>query len=241
MNASVLYSMKEFRFSYGAERTDALVIPVLKLAEGTCVALVGANGSGKTTLLKLLNGLLPGGLKSAFYSGELRFRGEALCSGGASSLPPALRRSTVYMHQHPYMLSGSVARNLDFVCRARGIEGKKAAQVSAEALALVGLDGVSMRRKHGLSGGETQRLALARVIASGAEVLLLDEPTASADLSSRDLIAGALSQMVKTGTTVIFSAHGSELIDAIAARVIEFDRGTIAGDSGSRDAARYTS
>jgi ABC-type multidrug transport system ATPase subunit len=137
------------------------------------------------------------------------------------------------MHQHPYLLSGSAARNLDFVCRARGIEGKEAARRTAEALALVGLEGPGFRKKRGLSGGEAQRLALARAIVSGAEVLLLDEPTASADAASRDLMTKALVGLAAAGTTIIFSVHGLELVDALADRVIEFDRGAIVGDGRS--------
>jgi ABC-type multidrug transport system ATPase subunit len=228
-----LYSAREFRLAYGLGQPDALVLPELELEEGCCVALVGPNGSGKTTFLKLLNGLLPGGLESVSFSGELRFRDQVLCSGNSSSAPPALRRSTVYLHQHPYLLSGSAARNLDFVCRARGISGKLAERKVAEALSLVGLDGVAMKKKRGLSGGETQRLALARVIVSGAEVLLLDEPMASADLSSRELMTSALSKLIAAGTTIIFSAHGAELVDALARRVIEFERGAIVGDRRS--------
>ena len=78
-----------------------------------------------------------------------------------------------------------------------------------------------------------QRLALARVIASGAKVLLLDEPTASADTASRNLILEALRGLAGSGTTIIFSVHGSELVDALADRVIEFDRGAIVGDGRS--------
>ena len=233
MEDRILYSARDFQFSYGVGLSNAIHLPSLELVEGRCVALVGPNGSGKTTFLKLLNGLLPRGLESALHSGVLQFRGEILCKGSSSSVPQALRRSTVYMHQHPFMLSGSVARNLDFVCRARGIRGKSAARKAADALALVGLDGFTMRKKRGLSGGETQRLALARVIVSGAEILLLDEPMASADVSSRDLMVSTLSRLAKAGTTIIFSAHGGELIDAIADRIIEFDGGRIVGDRRS--------
>ncbi|MEW6550017.1 MAG: ATP-binding cassette domain-containing protein, partial [Spirochaetota bacterium] len=100
----------------------------------------------------------------------------------------------------------------------------------AEALGLLGLEEVSRRRHKGLSGGEAQRLALARVIASHAEILLLDEPTASVDAESRDRILAALAALSQSGTTVIFSSHEPALIDSLAQRVILFDRGGIASD-----------
>jgi energy-coupling factor transporter ATP-binding protein EcfA2 len=135
------------------------------------------------------------------------------------------------MHQHPYVLSGTVAHNLSFACSARGITGKAAAEASSRALRLVGMESYATRKQQGLSGGEAQRLALARVIVSGAEVLLLDEPTASADAASRDLIVEALSLLAAQGTTIIFSTHEMDIIDRIARRVLEFERGTIIRES----------
>jgi len=232
MDAKSLYSVRDLEFSYGAGQPAALSIPRLDLEQGRCVAFAGPNGSGKTTLMMLFNDLLPGGGESATFAGELWFRGEPVRRGMSCFHPRALRKATAYMHQHPYVLSGSVAHNLSFVCRARGISGQAATEASAAALKLVGLEGFTTRRQKGLSGGEAQRLALARVIASGAEVLLLDEPTASADAASRDRIVAALAHLAENGTTIIFSSHEQDIIDRIARRVIVFERGTIIQDIG---------
>lgn len=230
MKDKALYSAKNLTFSWIAGQAPVLSLPGLEIEEGQCIALEGPNGSGKTTLLKLLNDLLPSGGESAGFSGELWFRGEPVRRDASSFRPRALRKSTVYMHQHPYVLSGSVAHNLSFVCRARGISGQSAAETIATALALVGLEELATRKHKGLSGGEAQRLALARVIASGAEVLLLDEPTASADAASRDRIVEALAKLAEGGTTIIFSTHEKEITDRIAHRVLGFERGAIIRD-----------
>ncbi|MCE1197208.1 energy-coupling factor ABC transporter ATP-binding protein [bacterium] len=232
MKGKALFSCEDLTFSYGPGQPRALSIPGLAIEEGQCVALLGPNGSGKTTLLKLFNGLLPEDGRPGACSGALRFRGDAVIGGGEGRLPPPLRRDTIYMHQHPYVLSGGVARNMAFACGARGLSGRAASETAREALRLVGLEGLAGRRRRGLSGGEAQRLALARVIASGAEVLLLDEPTAGVDAASRDRIAETLSMLARKGVTILFSTHEPEILGGIAGRVISFERGAIVGDVG---------
>jgi len=148
--------------------------------EGECLALLGPNGSGKTTLLKALGGLL----KPA--AGSLLFLGEEASSSRS------LRRRGVYLHQAPYILSGSVSYNLYYGARARGLPRGAADDGVREALSLLGLSGFERRGHRELSGGEAQRVALARAFAAGADVLLLDEPTASADAASARLVLEAL-------------------------------------------------
>lgn len=203
--------------------------------------IVGPNGSGKTTFLKMLNDLLPTGSDAGAFLGCLSFRGDQVFKDSARFHPRSVRAGSVYMHQHPYILSGSVAHNLNFACRARGLSPQETAKASAEALELVGLGGYSMRKQKGLSGGEAQRLALARVIASGAEVLLLDEPTASADAASRDRIIDALENMADKGKTIIFSTHETETMGRLGRRVLEFERGMIVGDTWRQHANEHTS
>lgn len=232
MSGKTLYSCEALTFSYGPGQPPALSIPSLAIEEGQCVALIGPNGSGKTTLLKLFNGLLPESGLAGTCAGALRFRGEPLVLGGERFLPRSLRWDTIYMHQQPYVLTGGVARNMAFACGARGLSGRAAAETAREALRLVGLESLAGRRRRGLSGGEAQRLALARVIASGAGVLLLDEPTASVDAASRDRIADTLSMLARKGATILFSTHEPEILGGIAGRIISFERGAIVGDVG---------
>jgi energy-coupling factor transporter ATP-binding protein EcfA2 len=236
MNGKPLYSCENLTFSYGSGQAPALSIPSLAIEEGQCVALLGPNGSGKTTLLKLLNGLLPERGGAGVCGGALLFRGEALIRGGERFMPRSLRRDSIYMHQQPYVLSGGVARNMAFACGARGLSGRAASETAREALRLVGLESLAGRRRRGLSGGEAQRLALARVIASGAGVFLLDEPTAGVDAASRDRIAETLSMLAGKGAAIVFSTHEPEILGGIAGRIIRFERGEIVGDMGRQHA-----
>lgn len=183
------------------------------IAEGERLALLGPNGSGKTTLLKALNGLLPPS------AGELYFMGEE----AAASKP--LRARSVYLHQHPYIMAGTVSYNVCFGGRARGLDPAHAARRAAEAMELLGLSGFGRRRHRALSGGEAQRVALARALAAGADVLLLDEPTASADEASRRLILAAL--RARKEATLVFSTHDESFAAQLADRVLVLERGAI--------------
>jgi len=231
MSDRTLYSAENLIFSYGTGQPAALSIPYIDIGEGECVMLVGPNGSGKTTFLKMLNDLLPTDTDAGSFSGALSFRGEPVLKGSTRFHPRSVRTATIYMHQHPYILSGSVAHNLAFACRARRFSPQETIKASADALELVGLDRYDARAQKGLSGGESQRLALARVIASGADVLLLDEPTASADAASRDRIIDALERLAEKGTAILFSTHETEMMSRLGRRVLEFERGTIIRDT----------
>lgn len=188
------------------------------IGEGECLALVGPNGSGKTTLLKALNGLL------APASGSMLFCGEQAASS------TELRRRSVYLHQSPYILAGSVSYNLLYGARARGLAAGEAQGRARSALALLGLGDFGHRHSRALSGGEAQRVALARALASGADILLLDEPTASADSASADLVLAALRARRDAGDTIVFSTHDPDLAEALATRIIRLRDGRIQGE-----------
>jgi len=196
----------------------AFLAEAFDIGEGECLALVGPNGSGKTTFLKALNGLL------APRAGSLLFLGEPVTASAE------LRRRSVYLHQSPYILAGSVSYNVLYGARARGL-GSAEAQVRARAaLALLGLGDFGHRHSRALSGGEAQRVALARALASGADILLLDEPTASADSASANLVLAALRARRDAGDTIVFSTHDPDLAEALATRTIRLRDGRIQGE-----------
>lgn len=235
-SAPSLYSLRELGFSYGRSGEPALRVPGLDLEAGECVAFTGPNGSGKTTMLKILNDLLPEDGERFRYEGELRYKGEIVRKGDAALKPGRLRAETVYLHQHPYILAGSVWGNMLFACTSRGMSPAMARLASRRALRIVGLDGYGPRGGRALSGGETQRLALARIIAVDAPVLLLDEPTSSADSLSCEMIAAALLKMAAEGKTIVLSTHDPRLMDGLKARRLEFRHGKIIRDSRRNNA-----
>ncbi|MGA2547790.1 MAG: energy-coupling factor ABC transporter ATP-binding protein [Rectinemataceae bacterium] len=209
-----LYSIEGLSLLLGG--AEVLAIPSLEIDKGERLALMGPNGSGKTSLLKILASLL------SPTEGIVRFGGLPLHSIGI------LSRRIVYLHQHPYIMAGSVSYNVEFGARSRGLPASAAADHAAAAMRLLGLDGFGRRGHRALSGGEAQRVALARAIASGSDVLLLDEPTASADALSRELIAKAIGAKAESGATIVLATHDEALVRALDARMIELQGGKIA-------------
>ena len=200
-----------YAVSYSAGQTAILNAVSLALGPGPPTALIGPNGSGKTTLLKLAMGL------NQPDSGRIT-------RGGRSGGPP-LRRAFVF--QKPAMLRRSTAANVAFALRAAG---RRADRVTIEALLdQVGLSAVSLRPARRLSGGEQQRLALARALARDPEVLFLDEPTASLDPSGTKAVEDIIARVAASGVKVVFSTHdlgqarrlASDIVFLVSGRVAE--------------------
>jgi ABC-type Fe3+/spermidine/putrescine transport system ATPase subunit len=147
----------------------------LEVREGGRIALVGPSGAGKTTLLRVIAGLEPSSC------GRVEADGQVL-----EGLPPH-RRPIAMVFQEPRLLPNmDAAENVAFALRASGV-GRRERRARADALlADVGLDGLGRRSVRGLSGGEAQRIALARALCPQPRLLLLDEPTASVDPDRRE-------------------------------------------------------
>ena len=177
-----LYQLEHLTRAYG--RRIVLAIDQLEIEAGRMYALLGPNGAGKTTLLNLLAFL------DEPTSGSLRFHDKAVGSDRAERL--ALRRQVVLVDQHPIMFSTSVAANIEFGLKIRKIDRTARQRAVQAALETVGLERYREARAHELSGGETQRLALARALALAPTVLLCDEPTASVDTENQAKIAALL-------------------------------------------------
>ncbi len=180
-----------------------LDIPELVFESGRRYALIGGNGCGKTTLLRLIAGIITPQM-------------------GEISNPYAAEMG--YMPQIAYAFSFSVRENIRMAYGKRDIEGDE----ELDVLRSVGIDHLRSTRGNRLSGGETQRLAFARVIAVPHSLLLLDEPTASADIRGMDLIEKALNEYVaRTGCTLIFSTHSPAQALRLSDEVLFLERGLI--------------
>lgn len=192
---------------YGAK--IALAIPDLTIEDGERIALIGPNGSGKSTLLRLLAGVIEPD------AGANR-------NGGLS------RGEVGYLPQQPYAFDLSVQQNVELA-----LEGEKNRSILArDALERVGLLHLAKARANRLSGGETQRMALARVLARKRKLLLLDEPTASADIQAIERIECAILDYAgETGCTLVFSSHAPSQAMRLSTRVIALDGGAI-GEQG---------
>lgn len=183
----------------------------IRFAAGAPTVLIGPNGSGKTSLMRVAMGLIAA------------TRGRVTWGGRAASEP--LRRAILF--QRPVMLRRSAAGNLAYALAAAGVpRNERPARVQA-LLELVGLSGRGERPARRMSGGEQQRLALARALARDPEILFLDEPTASLDpaatKSMEDLIAGVAAKGIK----VVMSTHQLGEARRIAGDIVLMHRGRI--------------
>lgn len=224
--ADLLFSIRNLEFSY--EDHPVLSVDHLELQEGHVHVLVGPNGSGKTTLLKLMDGLLKPS------AGTILFRGRPLSAGAEA-------KGSVYVHQRPYLFSGSVRDNIAYGLKIRGVGGDELDKKVSRALESVGLSGFEKRRSGKLSGGEAQRTAIARALTLTPEVLLLDEPTAGVDRDSVLRLEEIISSIRRDyGTTVIVSTHDHPFGYRVADRVIHIDEGKAGGISENLLKGRVT-
>lgn len=180
-----------------------LEVPELTFSQGQRYGIIGENGSGKTTLLRLLAGTLRP------TSGEIL---------GVS------RHVTRYLPQTPYAFNFNVRRNVSMALS----RSEQDPEVVTRALQRVGLEVLSGKRGDRLSGGEAQRMSLARVLAQPCELLLLDEPTSATDIRGMDQVEAALMDYVReTGCTLIFTTHSPAQALRLADNVIYLENGVV--------------
>ncbi len=177
---------------------EILNIARLEIERADRVVLRGPNGAGKSTLLRILAGLL------APDCGRLTLDSR---SGNWRRLRGALRKTTVYVHQRPYLFRGSVESNVGYALRWRRIGRDERRRRVEEAMEWAGLTAMRHRDARSLSGGEAQRLALARARVLRPALLLLDEPTANLDSEHRTSAARLLGRLAETGTTLVVATH----------------------------------
>ena len=199
--------LKGVDLDYGS--VHALKDVDLRIAAGESIALIGPNGSGKSTLLRVLNGLLAPSAGSV-----LRDRG--------------LRQAMVF--QRPFALRMSALSNVALGLWLRGTRWRDAKQQALLALGRVGLGAVALRNARTLSGGQLQRLALARAWALKPHVLLLDEPTASLDPHAKNEVESLMADFAATGMTLVFASHNLGQVKRLATRVVYLQQGRILAD-----------
>ena len=207
MSPAALLRLTDASVQFGPVR--ALRGVGLKLNRGDFIALIGANGSGKTTLLRLLHGLVA-------FDGKR----EVLDS-------TALQ---VMVFQRPFMLRLSVLNNLRVALWLARVPRAERAARAAQALQRVGLAELRDRLARALSGGELQRLALARAWAVRPQILFLDEPTASLDPSAKKEVEALLASFAAEGMTLVMSTHNLGQAKRLATRVVYLDQGEIRVD-----------
>ncbi len=182
----------------------------LTIAAGSPTVLIGPNGSGKTTLLRTAMGLIP------LSSGRITWGGRHVAGPAKGAI----------MFQHPTMLRRTAAANVHYALAA-AVPRAQCQNRAAELLALVGLDALGNRPARRLSGGEQQRLALARALARDPTVLFLDEPTASLDPHATKAIEDIVRAVCAYGVKVVMSTHDLGQAKRIAGDVVLLHRGRL--------------
>ncbi len=189
----------------------------LSIADGETVAIIGPSGCGKSTLLRAVAGL------QALDSGSISLAGRSLAD------VPAHERGIGLMFQdHALFPHLDVAANVSFGLEMGGVAAKEQASRVAEMLSLVGLDGFADRSIDALSGGEAQRVALARSLAPAPSLLMLDEPLGSLDRVLREQLTADLRALIRElGTTTLHVTHDQTEAFALADRVVVLRDGRI--------------
>jgi len=208
---------------YGGEHV-ALRDANVDIEKGEFVFLIGASGSGKSTFLRLLN------KQEAPTEGKIYVAGKDI-----GELPgykvPYLRRNIGSVHQDFKLLPNkTVSENVAFALEAIGRPKQAIRTQVPQILELVGLSSKGDNRPHELSGGEQQRVSIARAFVNRPLILLADEPTGNLDPATSVGIMKLLDRINRTGTTVLMATHDRGIVDTMRRRVIELDRGRLVRD-----------
>ncbi len=183
----------------------------LTFSSGAPSVLIGPNGSGKTTLLRTAMGLIEP------TAGRVTW-------GGRTHVPP---RRRAIMLQRPVMLRRSAEANIAYALATGAVARTEWPARIAELLTLVGLSGLGERPARRLSGGEQQRLALARALARDPEVLFLDEPTASLDPAAAKAVEDVVRTVVARGIKVVLSTHDLGQARRLGGEIVLLHRGRV--------------
>lgn len=209
---------KKYKNAYALKNVN------LDILSGEFVFVVGASGAGKSTLMKLL------------YKEEVPTSGTVMIGGiNIANLPaekvPNLRRCMGIVFQDYKLLQNqSVYDNVAYVIRTLGISTKEINARVLGALKVVGLSDKMRAKPSELSGGEQQRVSIARAIVNGPPLLIADEPTGNLDPKNSMEVMQILDQINQRGITVIISTHDSVMVDHFRKRVITLEKGGVIRD-----------
>ena len=216
--------LKDVTMRYRSSGTLAANNLSLDMTEGEFVFLVGPSGSGKTTIIKLLTG------EVRADSGEIEVNGFNLRTIRRRKLPRLRRTLGVIFQDFRLIEDKTVYENVAFAMHVIGARPREIRERVPYVLKLVGLEGREKRLPQELSGGEQQRVAVARALVNSPRLIIADEPTGNLDPAKSLELMLLLQKINDLGTTVLVVTHEKELVNAFSKRVISLEDGRVVSD-----------
>ena len=207
-----------------ADGNDALRCVSMQIEDGEFAFLVGPSGSGKSTIIKLINGELKP------TSGAVHVNGYSLERIRKREIPYLRRTIGVVFQDFRLIDTKTVYENVAFAMRVVGAREREIRERVPYVLELVGLETKEKRHPSALSGGEQQRLAIARALVNNPSTIIADEPTGNLDPARSIEIMSLLQEINNLGTTVLVVTHELELVERMHKRVIAIDEGLVISD-----------
>lgn len=196
----------------------------LHIKDGEFVSIIGQSGSGKTTLIRLLIG------EERVTNGNIIVGGWDISNIKKNEVPILRRQIGVIFQDYKLLPNKTIFENIGFALEVCGSSNRKIKKMVPQILKIVNLLGKSDKYPHQLSGGEQQRVGIARALIHRPKILVADEPTGNLDLAnSRDII-DLLKKINQLGTTVLLVTHDKDVVNLLKKRVVVLDRGEIVSD-----------
>ena len=203
---------------------NALNGATMQIEDGEFVFLIGPSGSGKSTIIKLITGELKP------TSGTVHVNGYSLERIRKREIPYLRRTIGVVFQDFRLIDKMTVYENVAFAMRVVGAKEKEIRERVPYVLELVGLESKMNRHPNEMSGGEQQRLAIARALVNNPSTIIADEPTGNLDPERSFEIMALLQEINNLGTTVLVVSHDQKLVDLFGKRVIEINEGRVVSD-----------
>lgn len=208
MNLSIKNITKEYH------NKCVLDIDNLHIQKGQIIGIVGANGAGKSTLVKIIGGMEKASEGKLIYQGQHDFN--------------KIYKEVTLVFQHPYLLATSVYNNIAYPLKIRKFKSSEIKNRVNALMQEMGIKNLAKQRSNTLSGGERQKVALARALIFNPSLLLLDEPTANIDPNSMTIMENMIKKVNKSkGTTIIIVTHNLAQAKRLCEKVIVMDKGKI--------------
>lgn len=196
----------------------------LRIDDGEFVFLIGPSGAGKSTLTKLIL------REEDVTEGEIYFNDTEISALGARRVPNLRRHFGVVFQDFRLLEDRDVFSNVAYALEIHGVPRKEIQNRVVDSLTRVGLLDKRKQFPHQLSGGEQQRISIARALINNPDVLIADEPTGNLDAATAEEVMKLLEEINETGTTIIMATHAKDIVNRMKRRVLELEHGRLVRD-----------